>query len=84
MSRRGKLVWTRGIEIKINRTQICINLFRVDLIKGFEALESVICDVIKTRLKRRDATRSKRKIKYYLKFGNPSFKIGSSTAVFYI
>ena len=41
-------------------------------------------DVIKTRLKRRDATRSKRKQKLHLKFGNPRFKIGRSTAVLII
>ena len=46
-----------------------------------EALESVICDVIKKRLKRRDATKSKIKYKLHLKFGNPSFKIGRSTVV---
>ncbi len=37
-------------------------------------------DVIKKRLKRRDAIRSTIK-KLHLKFGNPSFKIGLSTAV---
>ncbi len=39
-----------------------------------------MCDVIKIRLKRRDATRSIR-LKLHIKFGNPSFKIGRSTAV---
>ena len=38
-------------------------------------------DVIKIRLKRRDATRSEIKLKLLLKLGNPSFKIGRSTAV---
>ncbi len=36
-------------------------------------------DVIKMRLKKRDATKKKRK--HHLKFGNPSFKIGFFTAV---
>ena len=40
-----------------------------------------MCDVIKIRLKRREETRSKIRYKLHLKFGNPSFKIGSSTAV---
>ncbi len=44
----------------------------------FEALESVMCDVIKIRLKRRDATRILRCIAY---IGDPSFKIGRSTFV---
>ena len=46
-----------------------------------EALETVMRDVIKIRIIRRDATRSKIKYKLHLKFGNPSFKIGRSTAV---
>ncbi len=45
------------------------------------ALKSVMCDVIKIRLKRRDATRRIIQEKLYIKFSNPSFKIGSSTAV---
>ena len=49
-----------------------------------EALESVMCDVIKIRLKRRDATRSKLEKKLHLRFGNPSFEIGRSTAVLII
>ncbi len=49
--------------------------------RDFEALESVMCDVIKIRLKRRDATRSKIKLKLHQKFGNASFKIGRSLAV---
>ncbi len=49
-----------------------------------EALESVMYDVIKIRLKRRDATRSKIKLKIFLKFGNPSLQIGCSTAVWII
>ena len=40
-----------------------------------------MCDVIKIRLKWRDATRSKIKYKLHLKFGNPSMKIGRSRAV---
>ncbi len=40
-----------------------------------------MCDVIKIRLKRRVATRRKLKLKLHLKFGNPSYEIGSSTAV---
>ena len=44
-----------------------------------EALENGMYDVIKIRLKRRDATRSKIKQKLYLKFGYPSFKIDRST-----
>ncbi len=40
-----------------------------------------MCDVIKIRLKRRIATRSKIEWKLHLKFGNHCFKIGSSTAV---
>ena len=44
-----------------------------------EALESVMCDVIKIRLKRRIAMRSK--IKAQLKFGYPSFKICRSITV---
>ncbi len=43
-----------------------------------EALESVMCDVLKIRLKRRDATRIK---KLQLKFGNPSFKTGRYRSV---
>ncbi len=45
-----------------------------------EELESVMCDVINIRLKRRDAARSKIEHKFHPKFGNPSFKIGRSTA----
>ena len=52
-----------------------------DVINILNALESVMCDVIKIRLKRGDATRSNIKLKLHLKFGNPSFKIGRSTAV---
>ena len=33
----------------------------LNFVVGKEALESVMCDVIKIRLKRRDATRSKKK-----------------------
>ena len=40
-----------------------------------------MCDVIKIRLKRRDATRSRVILKLHLKLGNPSFKIGLSTTV---
>ena len=47
-------------------------------IKKNETLEIGMCDVIKIRLKRRDAMRSKIK---YLIFGNPSYRIGRSTAV---
>ena len=46
-----------------------------------EALERVMCDVIKIRLKRRDQTRSEIKEKLHLKLGNHSFKNGRSTAV---
>ena len=46
-----------------------------------EALESCMCDVIKKRLKMKDASRSEIKEKLHLKLGNPSFKIGRFTAV---
>ena len=42
-----------------------------------------MCVVIKKRLKR-IATRSKIKLKIHIKFGNPIFKIGRSTAVLVI
>ena len=46
-----------------------------------EALESVMCDVIIIRLKRREATRSKINFKLHLKFDNPGFKKGRSIAI---
>ncbi len=48
---------------------------------SYEALESVMCEVIKIRLKSRNATRNKFKLKLHLKLGNPSFKIGRSAAI---
>ena len=46
-----------------------------------DVLESGMCNVIKKRLEKRNATRIKIKQKLHLRFGNPSFKIGRSTAV---
>ncbi len=55
--------------------------FFISVMQTCEVLESVLCDVIKIRLKRRDATRNKVKQNLHLKFGNPSFKIDRSISV---
>ena len=49
----------------------------VSFLMHMEALESVMCDVIKMRLKRRDATRSKIKCKLKIKFGIPPLTLAA-------